>query len=1004
VTRSYFELEESGVWVETGIYGDPDDEAALEALLGPAGASWLGPIGKAGGPAIGGPAGLGIHGAYELLRRQVNGLTEIVDGAFIGRFSTSYGGNVAILNRTLSRSLIGQALSNPDDADPIPSALTLIQSVHGTERSVELNRPAFTIERAIYGDVTAPTTMLAFRKRFGNGASDDGPYMGDDRTERWFVLGDGTYFTRGGLFSLGDDAHAILRGGNMIVEYGGVVAALGPGTTADSSSGEAIALAHVGGGFAQIGDYFGNSTYLTLTGATSAFDAYRHVGEVFEFDAVSAQPAVLDGTTWGLWVDSDDDTLYFWDGTTNHDLLAGGGGGVTDHGALTGLLDDDHTQYALLAGRAGSSQVLNGSPTSGNDLILRGNSAFDGTGAVRAQIVSTDTTTDHVAARVEHILNGVSPAAGAGVSLGARIQSSSDVARLGFVYTDVTAASEDVKAVLKLMRAGALTTAFEVNSLGRFNNLLTEGYVEIAESGTPADPGAGYIRLFGGSNEELFFRSDNNTRRLIATDNPTAGEDGLILAYDFTNDTYTYVSPTTASLPFQDNVAFLQNAADGTKQARFDLSGLTTATTRVYDLPDEDGTLALVGFSTFTDAASGSSRSRTIPADTLTATGDCLWLWCAKDDGGNFTLEIDGQDMLDVQTGAFLGALYSGVLFGVLTRTGATTGTFSWMHAVSGEGGAGESGNAGPRVELTGLDWSADQVVVASKTSGDVYTLRIFEGGGSGGGGGAGGIASDEGVQPLWTPIPRVNLSARSAGEVALSGSDVTDWNSFGLGASNNLTFTQSTSGARPDYISTDGAWGVDFDGTDDYLTNTTAGGILSGTLGEVWAVVTIDSDVASSPGAAGVVLASCDAASSNRFLLMNIVSVAGSQRINLSQQNADTADAVRGDTDITLGEPHLLQWSSNGSTWNLYVDGVLQTLTATSGSNTGDWFGDTAARDNLTLGALVNSSFASGRQFLPGKIHELIAWDGQTLSREQFVALGNRLAAKWGFTYAGTY
>jgi hypothetical protein len=161
---------------------------------------------------------------------------------------------------------------------------------------------------------------------------------------------------------------------------------------------------------------------------------------------------------------------------------------------------------------------------------------------------------------------------------------------------------------------------------------------------------------------------------------------------------------------------------------------------------------------------------------------------------------------------------------------------------------------------------------------------------------------------------------------------------------------------------------------------------------------------VASSPGAAGVVLASCDAASSNRFLLLNIVSVAGSQRINLSQQNADTADAVRGDTDITLGEPHLLQWSSNGSTWNLYVDGVLQTLTATSGSNTGDWFGDTAARDNLTLGALVNSSFASGRQFLPGKIHELIAWDGQTLSREQFVALGNRLAAKWGFTYAGTY
>lgn len=30
-------------------------------------------------------------------------------------------------------------------------------------------------------------------------------------------------------------------------------------------------------------------------------------------------------------------------------------GGVTDHGALTGLLDDDHTQYLLLAGRAGAA-------------------------------------------------------------------------------------------------------------------------------------------------------------------------------------------------------------------------------------------------------------------------------------------------------------------------------------------------------------------------------------------------------------------------------------------------------------------------------------------------------------------------------------------------------------------------------------------------------------------------------------------------------------------------
>lgn len=48
---------------------------------------------------------------------------------------------------------------------------------------------------------------------------------------------------------------------------------------------------------------------------------------------------------------------------------AAGGGGVTDHGALTGLSDDDHSIYALLAGRAGG-QTLIGGTASGENLTL----------------------------------------------------------------------------------------------------------------------------------------------------------------------------------------------------------------------------------------------------------------------------------------------------------------------------------------------------------------------------------------------------------------------------------------------------------------------------------------------------------------------------------------------------------------------------------------------------------------------------------------------------------
>lgn len=47
--------------------------------------------------------------------------------------------------------------------------------------------------------------------------------------------------------------------------------------------------------------------------------------------------------------------------------------GAVDHGSLTGLSDDDHTQYGLLVGRAGG-QVLIGGTGSGDDLTLRSTS------------------------------------------------------------------------------------------------------------------------------------------------------------------------------------------------------------------------------------------------------------------------------------------------------------------------------------------------------------------------------------------------------------------------------------------------------------------------------------------------------------------------------------------------------------------------------------------------------------------------------------------------------
>jgi hypothetical protein len=53
-----------------------------------------------------------------------------------------------------------------------------------------------------------------------------------------------------------------------------------------------------------------------------------------------------------LYYDADDGYLAFYDGSQTMYVALTESGTVSDHGALAGLLDDDHTQYLLLAGGA----------------------------------------------------------------------------------------------------------------------------------------------------------------------------------------------------------------------------------------------------------------------------------------------------------------------------------------------------------------------------------------------------------------------------------------------------------------------------------------------------------------------------------------------------------------------------------------------------------------------------------------------------------------------------
>jgi len=63
-----------------------------------------------------------------------------------------------------------------------------------------------------------------------------------------------------------------------------------------------------------------------------------------------------------------------WDNGSGAFVATALSAGVTDHGALTGLTpDDDHTQYALLAGRAGG-QTIYGDTAADGDITIHGTS------------------------------------------------------------------------------------------------------------------------------------------------------------------------------------------------------------------------------------------------------------------------------------------------------------------------------------------------------------------------------------------------------------------------------------------------------------------------------------------------------------------------------------------------------------------------------------------------------------------------------------------------------
>lgn len=276
--------------------------------------------------------------------------------------------------------------------------------------------------------------------------------------------------------------------------------------------------------------------------------------------------------------------------------------------------------------------------------------------------------------------------------------------------------------------------------------------------------------------------------------------------------------------------------------------------------------------------------------------------------------------------------------------------------------------------------------IAVSAGAGGTISKWIVERIGDTAAGTAGGTGSTE-ITALYIPTPTFHYDAQFASGFQTSGSNVTRWDDT---AGSLLHAAQGTSTNQPTLGGSGATSHVDFDGTDDYVffSGTLTG--MTSTSGELWAVFELDG-----LGTGATIFAVGNSGSSTQYFGLRVNT---SNQLEVFENNSGTPDIAYGSTTLTTGQVYVVRLRSNATTWTLYLDGTAETLTASSGANNGDWWGDVGTRNRLALGALVRSTVAN---YFNGKIYEVFGWDssGKLITDRMATQILAVTRAYWGLS-----